>query len=54
MFLPRRWVVERSFARADRFRRLVRDYERLGTALKGVHYVAFACLIIANRFKQLA
>ncbi|MFJ8186730.1 hypothetical protein [Streptomyces sp. NPDC096105] len=26
--LPRRWVVERSFARLLRSRRLVRDYER--------------------------
>lgn len=51
---PRRWVVERSFAWAARFRRLVRDYERLDTTLKGFHYLAFACLKIANLFKQLA
>jgi transposase len=54
VLLPRRWVVERSFAWAARFRRLVRDYERLDTTLKGFHYVAFACLMIANIFKQLA
>src|SRR5487761_1313367 len=54
VLLPRRWVVERSFAWAARFRRLVRDYERLDTTLKGFHYVAFACLMIANMFKQLA
>ena len=47
-------MVERSFAWAARFRRLVRDYERLDTTLKGFHYVAFACLMIANMFKQLA
>ena len=29
VLLPRRWVVERSFAWTTRFRRLVRDYERL-------------------------
>src|SRR5215216_960198 len=29
VLLPRRWVVERSFAWASRFRRLVKDYERL-------------------------
>ena len=52
VLLPRRWVVERSFAWAARFRRLVRDYERLDTKLKGFHYVA--CLMIANMFKQLA
>ena len=54
VLLPRRWVVERSFAWAARFRRLVRDYERLDTTLKGFHYVAFACLMIANLFQQLA
>jgi transposase len=54
VLLPRRWVVERSFAWAARFRRLVRDYERLDTTLKGFHYVAFACLMLANMFKQLA
>jgi transposase len=54
VLLPRRWVVERSFAWAARFRRLARNYERLDTSLKGFHYVAFACLMIANMFKQLA
>lgn len=44
VLLPRRWVVERSFAWKTRFRRLVRDYERLTTSLEGLHYVAFACL----------
>jgi len=29
VLLPRRWLVERSFAWASRFRRLARDYERL-------------------------
>jgi transposase len=32
VLLPRRWVVERSFAWATRFRRLARDYERLPEA----------------------
>src|SRR5271170_3718881 len=54
VLLPRRWVVERSFAWTARFRRLVRDYERLDTTLKGFHYLAFACIMIANMFKQLA
>ncbi len=44
VLLPRRWVVERSFAWAARFRRLARDYERLDTTLKGFHYIAFAIL----------
>src|SRR5580700_7177565 len=30
VLLPRRWVVERSFAWATRCRRLVKDYERYG------------------------
>ena len=46
VLLPRRWVVERGFAWTTRFRRLVRDYERLQTTLEGVHYVAFALLAL--------
>jgi transposase len=46
VLLPRRWVVERSFAWAARFRRLARDYERLATTLKGLHLLAFATLIL--------
>jgi transposase len=42
---PRRWVVERSFAWAARFRRLARDYERLPETVAGLHFVAFACLM---------
>jgi transposase len=41
--LPRRWVIESDFAWATRFRRLVRDYERLPTTVAGLHFVAFAC-----------
>ena len=44
--LPRRWVVERSFAWTTRFRRLVRDYERLPATLAGLHLVVFACLML--------
>lgn len=46
VLLPRRWVVERSFAWATRFRRLVRDYERLPETVKGLHFIAFACLML--------
>lgn len=35
VLLPRRWVVERSFAWAGRFRRLARDYERMPQTLAG-------------------
>lgn len=53
VLLPRRWVVERSFAWAARFRRLARDYERLSQTLAGFHYLAFACLMLANLVKLL-
>jgi transposase len=46
VLLPRRWVVERSFAWTSRFRRLVRDYERLPATLVGLHLVVFACLML--------
>lgn len=38
--LPKRWVVERSFAWTIRFRRLARDYERLPSSLAGLHWLA--------------
>ena len=31
--IPRRWVVERTFAWMTRWRRLVRDYVALGSVL---------------------
>jgi transposase len=46
VLLPRRWVVERDFAWASRFRRLVKDYERLPETVAGLHLVAFACLFL--------
>lgn len=52
VLLPRRWVVERSFAWAARFRRLARDCERLQTTVAGLHFVAFACIMLA-RFAQV-
>ncbi|WP_375419164.1 IS5 family transposase [uncultured Hymenobacter sp.] len=48
IFLPRRWVVERSFAWLSRFRRLGRDYERLSATLQQLHFVVFACLMLAR------
>lgn len=47
---PRRWVVERSFGWAVRFRRLARDYERLASSLAGLHWLAFVCLMLRNLF----
>lgn len=50
VLLPRRWVVERSFGWAARFRRLARDYERRAETLAGWHWLAFAALML----RQLA
>lgn len=46
VLLPRRWVVERSFAWATRFRRLAKDYERLPETVEGLSFLAFACLML--------
>jgi len=48
ILLPRRWVVERSFAWMARFRRLARDYERLPETLAGLHFLAFAILMLTR------
>ena len=48
VLLPRRWVVERSFAWLARFRRLARDHERLARTLEGMHYLAFACILLGR------
>jgi transposase len=50
VLLPRRWVVERSFGWLARCRRLAKDYERLPTTLAGLHYAAFACLMLKCLF----
>jgi transposase len=54
VLLPRRWVVERSFGWAARFRRLVRDFERSAETLAGLHFVAFAMLMLAKFVKTIA
>ncbi len=48
VLLPRRWVIERSNAWMARFRRLARDYERLPDTVKGLHFFAFAILMLAK------
>ena len=54
VLLPRRWVVERSFAWAARFRRLARDYERLPQTLAAFHWIAFACLMLSRIAAHIA
>ena len=54
VLLPRRWVVERSFAWAARFRRLSRDYERLPSSLAGLHWLAFVTLMLNSIPNQSA
>jgi transposase len=46
VLLPRRWVIERSFGWLARFRRLARDYERLPETVAGLHFLAFAALML--------
>lgn len=46
VLLPRRWVVERSFAWSSRFKRLAKDYERLPEILAALHVVGFCTLML--------
>ena len=50
--MPKRWVVECSYAWAARFRRLARDCERVAETLAGLHFVVFAILML-KRFAEL-
>jgi transposase len=54
VLLPRRWVVERSIGWLRRFRRLAKDYERLPDTLAGLHFLAFACLMLSRAIKLFA
>ena len=54
VLLPWRWVVERSFAWVARFRRLAKDYERLPETVVGLHFVAFACLMLHRAMAVLS
>lgn len=48
VLLPRRWVVERSFAWTARFRRLARDDERVPPVLADLHLLALVGLLLAR------
>ena len=54
VLLPKRWIVERSNAWMALFRRLARDYERLPETLAGLHFLAFAILMLARFVTLLA
>ena len=54
VLLPRRWVVERSFAWTTRFRRLARDFERLPETFRTLHFLAFAILMLQTFVKTIA
>jgi transposase len=51
--LSRRWVFERSFAWAARFRPLARYYECLAKTPAALQYLVFAILMLANLARQL-
>jgi len=53
VLLPRRWVVERTFAWLGRFRRLARDYERLAHTLAEFHWIAAVSLMLGGLFSLL-
>jgi transposase len=53
VLLPKRWVVERSFAWAARFRRLAKEYERLPDVLRGLHFLVFAILMLPKAIPLL-
>src|SRR5215212_6796917 len=49
VLLPRRWVVERDFAWASRFRRLAKDYERLPATLAGAALMSPSLASFSNK-----
>jgi putative transposase len=46
--LPRRWVVERTFAWLGRYRRLSKDYEALPATEEAWIHLAMSCLMLAR------
>ena len=46
--LPRRWVVERTFARIGRYRRFSKDYELLCESVESLIYLAMIRLMLAR------
>jgi putative transposase len=50
--IPRRWVVERTFAWLGRFRRLSKDYEYLTATSEAVIYLAMTRLLLRRLTRQ--
>jgi putative transposase len=46
--LPKRWIVERTFAWLDRYRRLSKDYEYLTDTAEAMIYVAMIHLMVVR------
>lgn len=44
--LPKRWIVERTFARLGHYRRLSKDYERLPVISETFIYTALSRLML--------
>ena len=51
VLLPRRGVVERTYARQAHFRRLDRDFERLPGTLASLHWLASVFRMLNNLFQ---
>ncbi|MFF1482303.1 IS5 family transposase [Streptomyces sp. NPDC058301] len=51
--LPRRWVVERSFAWLGRYRRLSKDYEYLAASQESAVYLATIMLLLHRTARAL-
>lgn len=54
VLLPRRCVVERSFAWLARFRRLSPGFERMPEVLARLHFLVFAMLMLPKAALRLA
>ena len=50
--LPRRWVVERSFAWIGRYRRLSKEYEELPETSEGMIWAAFGGTMLRRLVKR--